>query len=293
MAVRHIGTVGWTGSGTELAPRTYRSSSVFYAHDVWQTRTVSRHYSYIPNLTILNGTLTTGYYFSFFPYWSANVSRWAEESLKGDRKKQIYQNISSSKWLFTPEFQPSEATSSDAVYSFPVKAYDNPDAIPRASVVSSCRLFSVERELLAFLESPDFDPGREVSLFRDDTEACHNPSEVTGAGSSGLPRALIVGERPDRIEIELEYPMQQEGFLVLSDTYYPGWRAEVDGNKTKILRANYAFRAIKLSKGATHIVFFYKPFIPDALLFLPTLILGSFGAGGLFHKFFTMRKGQS
>ena len=49
------------------------------------------------------------------------------------------------------------------------------------------------------------------------------------------------------------------GFLVLSDTFYPGWKAEVDGNPTEIYRANYAFRAVPVDAGNHTVKFFYTP----------------------------------
>ena len=49
------------------------------------------------------------------------------------------------------------------------------------------------------------------------------------------------------------------GILVLSDTYYPGWRAFVDGVERPILRANHVFRAVEVAAGAREVVFLYEP----------------------------------
>ena len=49
------------------------------------------------------------------------------------------------------------------------------------------------------------------------------------------------------------------GILVLSDTYYPGWRAFVDGVERPILRANHVFRAVVVPTGAREVVFSYEP----------------------------------
>jgi uncharacterized membrane protein YfhO len=45
----------------------------------------------------------------------------------------------------------------------------------------------------------------------------------------------------------------------LSDTYYPGWKAWVDGRPEKIYQANYAFRAVPLSAGVHQVKFVYDP----------------------------------
>ena len=47
--------------------------------------------------------------------------------------------------------------------------------------------------------------------------------------------------------------------LVLSDMYYPGWKAFVDGEETKIYRADYTFRAIPLNAGTHQVEFVYDP----------------------------------
>jgi uncharacterized membrane protein YfhO len=49
------------------------------------------------------------------------------------------------------------------------------------------------------------------------------------------------------------------GYLVLADTWYPGWRATVDGAPTEVLRANHAFRAVRLEAGEHVVDMVYRP----------------------------------
>ena len=58
-----------------------------------------------------------------------------------------------------------------------------------------------------------------------------------------------------RVEATLDSP----GWLVVSDNYFPGWTAEVDGKPARILRANSAFRAVPLNGGTHTIMFLYRP----------------------------------
>ncbi len=53
--------------------------------------------------------------------------------------------------------------------------------------------------------------------------------------------------------------MTQPGYLVLTDTHYPGWRATVDGQPAEILEANHAFRAVQLDRGEHTVLFEYQP----------------------------------
>ncbi|MEZ4668647.1 MAG: YfhO family protein [Anaerolineae bacterium] len=70
------------------------------------------------------------------------------------------------------------------------------------------------------------------------------------------------------------------GVLVLSDQYYPGWEAQVDGQSTEIVRAFTAFRAVCAPPGDHTITFAYRPLsllIGAALSGLGWLLMGIVG----------------
>lgn len=50
-----------------------------------------------------------------------------------------------------------------------------------------------------------------------------------------------------------------DGFVLLTDNYYPGWRATVDGKPSEIYRADWTFRAVWVPKGEHTVVFTYAP----------------------------------
>ena len=52
---------------------------------------------------------------------------------------------------------------------------------------------------------------------------------------------------------------EEGGLLFVSDSWYPGWKAFVDGKEVDILRANYSFRAIPVEKGEHVVRFVYEP----------------------------------
>jgi hypothetical protein len=74
----------------------------------------------------------------------------------------------------------------------------------------------------------------------------------------GLPQKVeIIYEKNNRLQLLVK--STEDNLLVLSDTYYPGWKAFVDGIPEKIYQANYAFRAVPLSAGTHKVEFIYDP----------------------------------
>lgn len=78
-------------------------------------------------------------------------------------------------------------------------------------------------------------------------------NRYTGQGTAIL-------KKHSEVEIVIETNSDNGGFLVLMDTFYPGWRAFIDGRETKIYKANYIFRAIETTPGRHTVKFVYRPF---------------------------------
>ncbi len=73
--------------------------------------------------------------------------------------------------------------------------------------------------------------------------------------------------RYDYNDVELQCDNDRPCFLFLSDSYYPGWRAWVDGKEEPIYQADAAFRALELQNPGHHVV---------KMSYYPFVILGSF-----------------
>jgi len=91
-------------------------------------------------------------------------------------------------------------------------------------------------------------------------------------------------------EVAIQTNATSPGFLFLSDTYYPGWKVYVDRKEKKILRANYAFRAVAVPKGKHTVVFRYQPksFYYGVMISLGTFTIVSLGIA--VFLFFDSRK---
>ena len=129
----------------------------------------------------------------------------------------------------------------------PTTVYDNPAALPRAYLVSRAVTAHDDPEAIRLLESADFDPRTTVVL-----ETSELPR--TGDGTGGV---KWNSRETDRLEVEVR--STSDAILVLSDTDYPGWEAEIDGNSVPILRANIAFRAVAVPAGKHTVTMRFRP----------------------------------
>jgi hypothetical protein len=135
-----------------------------------------------------------------------------------------------------------------------VRIYRNDDVLPRAYVVSQAQVISDDEELLAELPSQTFDPRRTVllSLARGQEPFSDPPVPY--------PLYLIpLSPEYSPNTVKVKVALDRDGYLILGDTYYPGWRSYVDGEEKEILRANYAFRAVLVESGQHTVLFEYDP----------------------------------
>ena len=63
--------------------------------------------------------------------------------------------------------------------------------------------------------------------------------------------------RPNRIVLDVQ--SETGGIVVLSEVFYPGWRASVNGRAAPVMRANFLFRAVEAPAGASRVVLTYSP----------------------------------
>ena len=124
----------------------------------------------------------------------------------------------------------------------------NPSALPRAFVVHRARAATTPEEAHAVVTDPAFRPGEEAVV------EAPLPALAPPAGQE---RAALVADEPERVAVAAE--VTAPALLVLTDSFFPGWEAEVDGTREPILRADYAFRGVALAAGEHRVVFRYRP----------------------------------
>jgi uncharacterized membrane protein YfhO len=90
--------------------------------------------------------------------------------------------------------------------------------------------------------------------------------------------------------ITIKCTTSQPGLFFISDTYFPGWHATVDGESTKVLRVDYAFQGLWLTQGSHTIELKYAPssFKYGALL----SVIGILSLIGFYIVVFRKKKGN-
>lgn len=138
------------------------------------------------------------------------------------------------------------------VYDGELRLYLNEDYLPRAFVVHDAILAPDEAAVAAELTRPAFDP-RKVAVLEEASAGALGPLDLAAVGSA----ARVEEYKPTRVTVRAD--MAGAGLLVLADSYFPGWRAFVDGQEVEVLRADYNFRAVYLPAGEHEVVFRYVP----------------------------------
>ena len=132
------------------------------------------------------------------------------------------------------------------VHSGDVKIYENRAVLPRAWVVHRAEIVADAETAIARLRDVAFDPTETVLL-----------GAGTALDGTGRGQARITRYEPETVTIEVT--TDAPGYLILTDTDYPGWEATVDGEAAPILRANLVFRAVPVDAGHHTVAFHFRP----------------------------------
>jgi hypothetical protein len=124
--------------------------------------------------------------------------------------------------------------------------WENPRAVPRAYVAYHAEPAPAPDVVLARMADPAFDPMRTTYVEGD----------VVLAGSAPPGHAAEIVRDEEEL-VEVDATLAAPGLVVLADTYYPRWRASIDGVPASIVPANHLFRAVAVPAGHHRVRFAY------------------------------------
>ncbi len=154
------------------------------------------------------------------------------------------------------------------VYGDEVNIYENTQAFPRAFLVGDVTARVDEDEVVAAMKMEGFDPRVSAVIDSADELGLTNKEPIS------FDRVTLISYKDQQVMLDVNAPAKS--FLVLSDTYYPGWKAYVDGKETKVYQANLALRGITVEAGNHRVEFRYQPdsFRTGLYLSLASLLAG-------------------
>lgn len=126
--------------------------------------------------------------------------------------------------------------------------YENTKSLPFAYVVSDIKVIPSKEETLVELNKLEYDSKETVILNK-------GPGLVNL--SDGFKDALIEFYSPNKIIVSVN--LTNPGLLVLSEIWYPGWKAYDNGMPIQVYKANHALRSVYLHQGNHTVEFIYEP----------------------------------
>lgn len=126
--------------------------------------------------------------------------------------------------------------------------FQNNLVFPRAFLVGHYDIINNNQAILDKMFNKDFSLQDKIVLENDPQIGQLN----------GFPgEAKIISFSPNIINIKTN--AKNKSMLFLSNPYYPGWIAKVDGSNVPIYRANYAFQAVPVNEGNHNVELIYDP----------------------------------
>jgi len=117
---------------------------------------------------------------------------------------------------------------------------ENKAVLPRARIVYNYEIREDADSAMARINAVDFD-------YRNSVVVNRGPRISILGDSAGFTAAEVVKDNINDFEIEAN--IARAGVMVISDNYYPAWKATVDGHSEEILLADGNFMAVPLEAG--------------------------------------------
>ena len=109
--------------------------------------------------------------------------------------------------------------------------------------------------MLATLHDPSFNYCQSAIL--EETLPESQQAELANEPTPSHSKVTITGYKPQEVDISVD--SQVAGLLILSDAYYPGWEATLDGDPVQIYRADSTMRGVFIPAGTHELAFRFRP----------------------------------
>lgn len=191
------------------------------------------------------------------PRPDANIAPgFGNEDLRSNKSREKILNLLGVKYLINQNYGLKDGDRDGAfpdhyelVYSKnPWQIYENLNSIPRFFMTGSYLVSESETETLSYIYDKTIDLSK--TLILDEKPGLR--IDINSSSSANL-----LKYHSD--EVSIKTTSDGNKLLFLSDNYFSGWRAYIDGKETKIIKANYTFRAVEVPRGEHVVTFSYFP----------------------------------
>lgn len=149
--------------------------------------------------------------------------------------------------------------------------YQNPTVIPRAYLVNRTRSVRNAEDGKRMLLSEEFDPRHEAFVMGTKSPII---SKDTLLGT-----VTVEAYKPN--EVILQVSSFDTALLVLSDTYYPGWKVYVNEKESDIIQTNLIYRGVVIGSGQHKVRFVFEPTSVRVGFWISVVSLVAFGTVGI------------
>ena len=141
-----------------------------------------------------------------------------------------------------------------SVESLPLglELFENLSVMPRFFLVNKVQRVTSDLEVRELV-------GRQLVSFRDTAVTSQPVTGLSAAGGGDAGVVQVIDYQADSLRLSVRTP--QAAFLVLAESFYPGWRAWVDGAPVEIVRTDIAFRGLVVPAGAHEVAMRFQPAI--------------------------------
>lgn len=144
--------------------------------------------------------------------------------------------------------------------SIPLYIYDNATALDQAYIARTATTASTVREAVGIITNPSFTKNKTALVSSVDATSISRLNETITDIHNFTKDIKVTINRPTHTRVEIIVPpLAFPTLLVLSDTYYPDWKATVDGNEVPIFPVNLTYRGIIVPEESRQVVFSYAP----------------------------------
>lgn len=202
-----------------------------------------------------NNAVPAYFYPSIGGYSGAKMSRYQEvidnvlfagnDLINGDLMNMLNVKYLIARQPLSDQYKPIQQSEGFTVF-------ENTEVLPKAFFVDEIQTVeSPAAALDAIQRTQNFDPSTTAIVERNDSFSLPLASDTA---------ATVEITTYEPREIRIAYSRATDGYLVLSETYYPaGWTASVDGEPISIEAANYILRGMEVPAGDHEVVLRFNP----------------------------------